>query len=192
MPRPKVPPLTRLQDALEASEFDANPLKESFNEDQKTILKLIVDMTSHITTEKALRALKKMRMGSPELFLNPETFLAALKLLEMYRFKLMIRRFIYEIFGECIISHQDFRNIWDADGDNRVALSPPGGSKTVASPRRVGLKKDLKDASARRSPGRAALEAASASASAAAGSDVKRISSPRSAAPPPAASGEWP
>jgi hypothetical protein len=112
---PKVPPLARLNDALEKSAYDENPLKESFSEEKKTVLKLVVDMTSHITTEKALRQLKKIRMQSPELFLDPEAFLAALRLLEMYRFKLMIRRFIYELFGECFITHQQFRQFWDDD-----------------------------------------------------------------------------
>lgn len=112
----KVPPLTKLQDAIEKSEFEENPLKDTFSEDQKTILKLIVDMTSHITTEKALRQLKKMRMQQAELFLDPEVFLASMKLMEMYRFKLMIRRFVYDLFGECLITHQQFRSLWDEDG----------------------------------------------------------------------------
>jgi hypothetical protein len=138
LPQIKVPPLTKLQDAIEKSEFDPNPLKESFAEEKKTILKLIVDMTSHITTEKALRALKKLRIGTPELFLDPECFLAALRLMEMYRFKLMIRRFIYELFGECIITQEQFKGIWDQDVD--ASRSSPRG----VSPRRVGLKKELK------------------------------------------------
>ncbi len=111
----KVPPLLRLNEALEKSAYDANPLKDSFSEEKKTVLKLVVDMTSHITTEKALRQLKKIRVQSPELFTDPEVFLSALRLLEMYRFKLVIRRFIYELFGECYISSSQFQKFWDDD-----------------------------------------------------------------------------
>lgn len=121
----KVPPILRLNEALEKSSYDPNPLKESFSEEKKTVLKLVVDMTSHITTEKALRQLKKMRMQSPELFTDPEVFLSALRLLEMYRFKLMIRRFIYDLFGECFISHVQFQKIWDED--------------VTESPRKIGV-----------------------------------------------------
>ena len=120
-----VPPLTKLDSLVKGVEFDANPVKESFSEQQKTILKLIVDMTSHITTEKALRQLKKLRRENPDEFLDPSTFLAALKLLEMYRFKLMIRRFVYELFGECIITHQQFRAEWDDDGGVSPRASTP-------------------------------------------------------------------
>lgn len=88
--------------------------QDSFSDDQKAVLRLIVDMTSHITTEKALRQLRKYRKDQPEIFLEPAVFLAAMKILEMYRFKLMIRRFIYDIFGDCLITHDQFCEAWDS------------------------------------------------------------------------------
>jgi hypothetical protein len=140
---PKVPPLIQLKEALEKSAYDANPLKETFSEEKKTVLKLVVDMTSHITTEKALRQLKKIRMQSPELFTDPEVFLSALRLLEMYRFKLAIRRFIYDLFGECYISHSQFQQFWDEDVVESVRnVTPRKSGVADMSPRKiVGLKK---------------------------------------------------
>lgn len=110
--------------------FDSDPIESVDDEEQRVILRSIVDMTSFITTDKASRLLKKLRKDSPSQvrllvplslfladvvsqFMNPQTFLAAMRLLEMYRFRLIVRRFVYELFGECIISQEAFETYWD-------------------------------------------------------------------------------
>lgn len=37
-----------------------------------------------------------------------------MRLLETYRFRLIVRRFVYELFGDCIISQAQFEKYWDA------------------------------------------------------------------------------
>lgn len=108
--------LLNLQELAEANaSFDADPVSDKYSEEVRTLLKHIVDMSNYITTDKASRALKKLRKDSPSLFADPQTFLAALKLLEMYRFRLIVRRFVYELFADIIITVEKLEATWDSE-----------------------------------------------------------------------------
>ncbi|KAK6346439.1 hypothetical protein TWF730_010761 [Orbilia blumenaviensis] len=69
--------------------------------DESLLQKLLVAMTNlsnHILANEASRELVKLKQSNPDLFQSPEVYCQTLRILESYRYRLPVRRFILEIF----------------------------------------------------------------------------------------------
>ncbi|KAF3308632.1 hypothetical protein TWF173_001088 [Orbilia oligospora] len=69
--------------------------------DEALLQKVLISMTNlsnHILANEASRELVKLKQSHPDLFQSPEVYCQALRILESYRYRLPVRRFILEIF----------------------------------------------------------------------------------------------
>jgi len=70
------------------------------SEIETEILTAVSQLSNFISAESASRTLKKIRAQHPEHFQNPKLLWQVFVLLGTYKFRLPVRRFIYDIFGE--------------------------------------------------------------------------------------------
>jgi len=67
---------------------------------QKEILQSITHLSNFISAESASRTLKRIKAQHPDQFASPALLYEVFKLLGTYKFRLQVRRFIYDIFGD--------------------------------------------------------------------------------------------
>jgi len=65
---------------------------------RKEIIEQLSNLSNHITSEGAVRQLKKLYQLHPDVFCDSELFARTLVLLENYKFRLPFRRFIFGLF----------------------------------------------------------------------------------------------
>jgi len=68
------------------------------NETRQEILTTVCSLSNFISAESASRTLKRIKSRAPQHFSSPSLVLEVSKLLGSYKFRLPVRRFIYEIF----------------------------------------------------------------------------------------------
>eukprot|EP01114_Cavostelium_apophysatum_P016624 TRINITY_DN4775_c0_g1_i1.p1 TRINITY_DN4775_c0_g1~~TRINITY_DN4775_c0_g1_i1.p1 ORF type:complete len:1113 (-),score=304.93 TRINITY_DN4775_c0_g1_i1:63-3401(-) len=73
---------------------------ESNTDLQKEILTSVTHLSNFISAESASRTLKRIKAQHPDQFASPLLVLQVFNLLGTYKFRLPVRRFIYDIFGD--------------------------------------------------------------------------------------------
>jgi len=68
------------------------------DESIKEILSTVANLSNTISAESASRTLKRLRNQHPELFSSATVMTHVFRLLSMYKYRLQVRRFIYEMF----------------------------------------------------------------------------------------------
>lgn len=76
----------------------------SLSEDKLKVLKLIGNLSNHVTQKTALPELKKASTKSPELFMDESLFHCVVMMLTHYNFKLQVRRYIITLFERLLSS----------------------------------------------------------------------------------------
>jgi len=76
-------------------------------EDNQRVLKLIGNLSNHITQKYALPELRKVAQKNPDIFLDVEVFHCVIMILTNYSFKLQVRRYILQLFDR-LLSLPDF------------------------------------------------------------------------------------
>ncbi|KAG4305949.1 hypothetical protein PORY_000859 [Pneumocystis oryctolagi] len=76
------------------------------NDAQASILKAVIDLSSHILANKAVRSLSKLKLKYPEEFKSFDLYKSVLKILTRYHYRQPVRKFILEMFS-CDIFYQN-------------------------------------------------------------------------------------
>eukprot|EP00004_Rigifila_ramosa_P013527 TRINITY_DN3004_c0_g1_i1.p1 TRINITY_DN3004_c0_g1~~TRINITY_DN3004_c0_g1_i1.p1 ORF type:complete len:1085 (-),score=258.97 TRINITY_DN3004_c0_g1_i1:103-3207(-) len=71
-------------------------IPEGTDEDTKEVLTALSNLSNHITADGASRTLRKLKTKSPALFTSLPLLMHAYRLLELYHFRLPVRRFLHE------------------------------------------------------------------------------------------------
>jgi len=84
------------------AEYDFPYPKPEKDEEANEVLKNVTHLSNFISAESASRTLKRIKTQSPQYFANPTFVLKIFELLGIYKFRLPVRRFIYEIFDDVV------------------------------------------------------------------------------------------
>jgi len=76
-------------------------------EEKQRVLKLIGDLSNHITQKNAIPELRKINQTNPEIFVDEKLYYCVVVLLENYSFQLQARKYIYQLF-EKLLSSSNF------------------------------------------------------------------------------------
>ena len=82
----------------------------SLKSEWKDVLKLIGNLSSHITQKEAHATLNRLKSDKPHLFEEPELKLHVAKLLERYHFRLPARQFIHNMFDRAVLDNHAWKN----------------------------------------------------------------------------------
>ncbi|TDH70536.1 uncharacterized protein CCR75_005144 [Bremia lactucae] len=72
----------------------------------REVLRLIADLSNHITQKEAHASLNKLRSSKPELFEEPVLLLCAHALLEKYSYRLALRQFVLNAFDRAMLTDE--------------------------------------------------------------------------------------
>lgn len=73
-------------------------------EEKQKLVKLISNLSNHVTQKTALPELKKISQKSPELFMDEGLFHCIVMIMTSYNFKLQVRRYIFQLFDRLVMS----------------------------------------------------------------------------------------
>ncbi|KAG5518348.1 hypothetical protein PMAC_003145 [Pneumocystis sp. 'macacae'] len=90
-----------------SSDSDEDTFKLVFKNDiQASILKTVIDLSSHVLANKAVKSLSKLKLNYPEEFKSLDLYKSVLKILTRYRYRQPVRKFILEMFS-CDLFYQN-------------------------------------------------------------------------------------
>lgn len=76
----------------------------NFTEESQRVLKLIGNLSNHVTQKNAIPELRKISQKNPEIFMDIQVFHCVVLILSNYTFKLQVRRYIYLMFDKLTTS----------------------------------------------------------------------------------------
>jgi len=91
---------------------------EGLDDVGKEILSYVGKLSNHITADSASRNLKRMRAKNPEHFASAVIMHFVFQLMAGYKFRLGVRRFMYDCFDAAIFS-EDLFSHWDSEPSAR-------------------------------------------------------------------------
>lgn len=72
----------------------------NLTEEKQKFLKLIGNLSNHVTQKTALPEIKKISQKNPDIFMDLGLFLAIVLMMTFYSFKLQVRRYIFSLFDK--------------------------------------------------------------------------------------------
>jgi len=87
---------------------------EGLDDVGKEILSYVGKLSNHITFGSASHTLKRMRAKHPEHFASPVILHHVFQLMAGYKFRLVVRRFMYDCFDAAVFSEDLFTH-WDSE-----------------------------------------------------------------------------
>ncbi|OQR91495.1 hypothetical protein ACHHYP_04658 [Achlya hypogyna] len=134
------PPSSAAMVDLKAA-FEPSGFKAKASQRYKEVLRLIGDLSSHITQKEAGAALNRMKNTYPELFEDTELALAAHTLLARYHYRLTARQFVFNLFEKADMSNAALnahlfkveREAGPPMSRRRSSVSAPSLSSTIQS-----------------------------------------------------------
>lgn len=103
--------------------------------DWKEVLRLVADLSNHITQKEAHASLNKLRTSKPVLFEDPMLLLYVHALLERYNYRLALRQFVLNAFDRATLTDEVLDSLHD-DGSGNGGYKTSAGVK-VPHPRDV-------------------------------------------------------
>ncbi|KAF1332164.1 Protein required for meiosis, partial [Globisporangium splendens] len=79
----------------------------------RELLRLVADLSNHITQKEAHSSLNKFRASKPELFEEPMLLLYVHALLEKYSYRLALRQFVLNAFDRAVLTDEVLESISD-------------------------------------------------------------------------------
>jgi len=81
---------------------------EDNNETRQEILTAVGHLSNFISAESASRTLKRIKASNPEHFMSASLLYSVFKLLGTYKFRLPVRRFVYDIFDSVVWNEENW------------------------------------------------------------------------------------
>ncbi|OQS07508.1 hypothetical protein THRCLA_00484 [Thraustotheca clavata] len=120
-----LPPSSATMVELNAS-FESPTYKSKASPRSLEVLRLVGDLSSHITQKEAGAALNRMKNAYPELFEETELALAAHTLLLRYHYRLTARQFVFNLFEKADMSNTALNMyLWKGSMEKSTESQPP-------------------------------------------------------------------
>ena len=124
----------------------------SFSEDKQKLLKLMGNLSNHVTQKTALPELKKLSQKSPDLFMDESLFHCVMLMMTHYCFKLQVRRYVFQLFDKLLSAPTFLANYSKAAEGKLVEPSVSPLPKSVASMREIPVMKEIPSVSPTKLP----------------------------------------
>ena len=103
--------------------FDEAIVSYALSEEKMKLLKLIGNLSNHVTQKTALPELKKVSQKSPDLFMDEGLFHCVVLMMTNYCFKLQVRRYVFQLFDK-LLSSPNFLVNYNKICESKAELMP--------------------------------------------------------------------
>jgi len=107
-----------------ASAVLSDAVVDGLDEIGQEILSYVGKLSNHITADGASRNLKRLRAKHAEHFASPVVVNQVFRLMSYYKFRLAVRRFIYDCFDSALLSEELF-TYWSNGCTITIPTPPP-------------------------------------------------------------------